>query len=143
MTAYASTAHGRFVRDADRACLAGVCAGIAGRFGFNLFVTRLLAVIAFLAVTPIALIVYFAIVFLVPSESARGIYRADRESRRRRRRTSRRERRQAEDDAREQAREQAREDFDRQCESLDERLARIEKYVTSTRYNLDREFRNL
>ena len=27
--------------------------------------------------------------------------------------------------------------------SLDERLARVEKYVTSSRYNLDREFRNL
>ena len=46
MTAYATTSQGRFTRNADRAVLGGVCAGIADYFGFNLRVTRLLAIIA-------------------------------------------------------------------------------------------------
>ncbi len=138
MTAYASTSQHRFVRDADRACLAGVCAGIAGRFGFNLCVTRLLTVIAFCAM-PLTLLVYLAIVLLVPSESIRGVYRRERVKRRKPRRMSRREKREAEEES--LRRESA--DIDRRCESLDDRLARIEKYVTSSRYELDREFRDL
>ena len=139
MSPHATTFHHQFVRDADRAMLAGVCAGIADYFGFNLRVTRLLAVIAFCVAMPITLIVYFAIVCLVPAESHRRAQRGHREYRPRRRRMSRRERRQAE----EESSDEAREDFDRRCESLDERLATIEKYVTSSRYDLDREFRNL
>ncbi|NIL94842.1 MAG: hypothetical protein GTO71_10505 [Woeseiaceae bacterium] len=52
---------------------------------------------------------------------------------------TRTERREA--DAEEKARnaERVRERY----RSLDERLAKIEKYVTSSRYDLDREFRNL
>jgi hypothetical protein len=34
-------------------------------------------------------------------------------------------------------------DIRRRCKSLDKRMAHLEKYVTSSRYNLDREFRNL
>ena len=34
-------------------------------------------------------------------------------------------------------------DMRRRFRSLDRRLARLEKYVTSSRYQLDREFRNL
>ena len=40
-------------------------------------------------------------------------------------------------------RREAREAVRERYRSLDERLARIEKYVTSSRYDLDREFRNL
>ncbi len=139
MSSHATTSHRRFVRDADRAMLAGVCAGIADYFGFNLRVTRLLAIIAFFVAMPFTLIVYFAIVCLVPAESYRRARGVHREYRPRRRRMSRRERRQAE----EESRDKAREDFDQQCEALDERLATIEKYVTSSRYELDREFEKL
>jgi len=62
-----------------------------------------------------------------------------RESRRKCRRASREERRRAEEDERQQASDA----FAERCRSLDERLAQIEKYVTSSRYSLDREFRNL
>lgn len=139
MSAQATMSQQRFARDADRALLAGVCAGIANYFGFNLRVTRLLAVIGFFVAMPFTLITYFAIVLLVPAESTRHGYTIRCCGRRRHRRMSRRERKEA---AAESEREAA-ETISRRATSLDERLARIEKYVTSTRYDLDREFRKL
>lgn len=139
MTAHATMSERRFVRNADKAWLAGVCAGIADYFGFNLRVTRLLVVIAFFAAMPVTLITYFAIVCLVPAESSGRPYRSRYCCGRRRRRMTRRDRK----EAAEAARRQTREDISRRARSLDERLARIEKYVTSSRYELDREFRNL
>jgi len=139
MTATASTCR-RFTRDADRAMLGGVFAGLARYFGFNLFVTRVLAVIALLAAFPFMMFAYIAVVLLVPSESWRGEYVVERVVRRSRaRRKSRREQREAETELRRQADEEVRQ----RARSLEERLARIEKYVTSSRYRLDEEFRNL
>jgi len=139
MTAYATTSQGRFTRNADRAVLGGVCAGIADYFGFNLRVTRLLAIIAFFVAMPVTILTYIAVVLLVPAESAGYSRKVDREIRRKRRRMSRRERR----EAAEEARREAADALGERARSLDERLARVEKYVTSSRYNLDREFRNL
>jgi len=148
MSAYATeTYRRRFTRDADRAAIGGVCAGFARYFGFNLCVTRFLFVIFFLMTFPFALIVYLAVVMLVPSESWRDEYVVERVvRRRRRRRMSRRERRQAKSEARHaefEAQEQAEEEISERARSLEERLARIEKHVTSSRYQLDEEFRNL
>lgn len=139
MTVYASTKGRHFARNADRAVLGGVCAGIAGHFGFNLRATRLLFIIAFIVATPFAAVAYIAIVLLVPAESGRYEYVVEREVRKRRRRRTRKERIQAEDEERARAAEAVKQRY----QVLDERLARIEKYVTSSRYNLDREFRNL
>ena len=139
MTAYATTSQGRFTRNADRAVLGGVCAGIADYFGFNLRVTRLLAIIAFFVAMPVTILTYIAVVLLVPAESAGYSRKVDREIRRKRRRMSRRERR----EAAEEARREAADALGERARSLDERLARVEKYVTSSRYDLDREFRNL
>jgi phage shock protein C len=143
MTATATTNCRRFTRDADRAILGGVFAGLARHFGFNLCVTRLLAVIAFFAAFPFMVFAYIAAVLLVPSESWRDEYVVERVIRRcrrhRSRRASRRERRDAEQEARREATEEVR----RRARSLEERLARIEKHVTSKRYQLDEEFRNL
>jgi len=132
MIAQATTSQGRFTRNADRAVLAGVCAGLADYFGFNLRVTRLLAIIAFFVAMPVTILTYVAVVLLVPADSTK-------EFRRKRRRMSRRERREAAD----QARRDDSEALSERARSLDERLARVEKYVTSSRYDLDREFRNL
>jgi phage shock protein C len=131
--------HRRFTRDADRACIGGVCAGFADYFGVNLRVTRILVIIAFLVATPITALIYIAIVLLVPAESRRYATGVEREVRRRRRRMSRRERKLAA----EEEKQRAAEAVSRRCQSFDERLARIEKYVTSSRYNLDNELRNL
>ncbi|MDH3339189.1 MAG: PspC domain-containing protein [Gammaproteobacteria bacterium] len=140
MTAQATMSRQRFVRNADKALLAGVCAGIADYFGFNLRVTRLLVIIAFFVAMPITLITYFAIVFLVPAESNRhGYTTGPCCGPRRRRRMSRREIREAAEESHRQAADSVRQ----RAQSLDERLARIEKYVTSSRYALDREFRKL
>ena len=143
MTAYATSSYRRFTRDADRAMLGGVCAGLARYFGFNLCVTRCIAFIAFCAAFPFMLIAYIAAVLLVPAESWRDEYVVERvvtrRCRRRRRRMSRQERREAEA----QSRREAAEEVNRRAKSLEERLARIERTITSSRYQLDEEFRNL
>ena len=132
MTTFAGTGEGRLYRDADRAVLGGVCAGLASYLGFNLKVTRFLAVIAFLCAMPFAVIGYLAAVFLIPSSSS-TIYAESR----------------YEDIRKEELREEILRakptvgEVRKRYESMDERLARIEKYVTSSRYKLDEEFRRL
>lgn len=141
MTARATTYERRFMRNADEALLGGVCAGIADYFGFNLRVTRLLVLIAFFIWMPFTLICYAALVFLVPARSDRHGY--EKRLHCRKRRPSRREARRERGERELAARRMEAEAVDRRCRSLDERLARIEKYVTSSRYELDREFRRL
>jgi phage shock protein C len=119
----------RFRRSSDCRMLAGVCAGLAEYFGFNLRATRLLAVIGFFINPPIAVAAYLAAVLLVPAAAPAphgpdvadpGFKRSVRSSP-----------------------GQAMNDVRRRFQSLDRRLARLEKYVTSGRYKLDREFRDL
>jgi phage shock protein C len=116
-----------FYRRADNAMLGGVCAGLASYFGFNLRVTRILAVIAFFVAMPMAVIVYLAVVFLVP---ARAIGQEERGRLKNWR-------------ARRASPEQMASEVRSRTESLDRRLARLEKYITSRRYELDEKFRNL
>ena len=132
MTTIAGTPEGRLYRDADRAVLGGVCAGLARYLGFNLKVTRLLAVIAFLCAMPFAVVGYLAAVFLIPSSSSKVYDKAAYDEMRK-------------EELREEIR-RAKPNVDevrRRYESMDERLARIEKYVTSSRYELDEKFRRL
>ena len=118
----------RFYRNRDRAIIAGVCAGIADYFGFNLRATRFLAFIALLMAMPVTLLAYFALVFLIPAAPDPG-----------RRPNYDAEFRQAmRSDPK-----QTVADVKRRFQSLDGRLARLERYVTSSRFNLDQEFRNL
>lgn len=128
MSAYDSIQRHRFYRNRDRAMVAGVCAGLADYFGFNLRVTRVLAVISLLMAMPLTLLVYFATVFLVPSApdparqphydaAFRQAVRADPAK--------------------------TLNDVKRRFQSLDRRLARLERYVTSSRFDLDQEFRKL
>jgi len=150
MSAYSETSRHRLYRDADRAMLGGVCAGLAGYFGLNLRVTRLLAVIAFFMAMPFAVFGYLAMVFLIPAET-RGEYERVIETRccwgtgRARRRARRREKRRAE------SREvpdrtvsgPSIKDVRERYSSLDKRLAELEKQVTSPRFQLEQEFRKL
>jgi phage shock protein C len=132
MNTFAGTSGRRLYRDSDRAVLGGVCAGLANYLGFNLKVTRLLCVIAFLCVFPFALVAYLAAVFLIPASSSR-IY-DERMYDERRKEALREEILRARPTVSE-VRERYR--------NLDERLAKIEKYITSSRYDLDEEFRRL
>ena len=127
----------RFYRDADRAVLGGVCAGLAGYMGFNLRVTRCLAFIAFLMAMPIAVIGYLAAVFLIPSATSRDFDVAT-ERHFRRRHKSRKKRKPATASAATRT-----DEIKRRCEALDERLVRLEKLVTSRRFQLEQELSRL
>ena len=129
MSHYDSIPRRKFYRSRDRAVIAGVCAGLAEYFGFNLKMTRILAVIAVFMAMPVTLVVYFGTVLLIPAaprdDSRDQTY--DPEFRR----------------AVRAAPSQTLGDVKRRFQSLDNRLARLERYVTSSRFNLDQEFRKL
>ncbi len=136
----------RLYRDADRAVLGGVCAGLAGYLGFNLRVTRFLVFIAFLMAMPIAIISYLAAVFLIPSasrlnydvETEEFICRRRRSRKERKARKSNKEREPAAAPGHLEAAE-----IERRCRSIDERLVRLEKLVTSRRFQLEQELSRL
>ncbi len=120
----------RFYRSSEKRVLGGVCGGLSDYFGFNLTATRFLAVIGLF--TPAGFFVlasYLLAVFLIPSAPrvAKPDPAVDREFKRRMRASP----------------GQAMNDARRRFQALDRRLARLEKYVTSSRYSLDREFRDL
>ena len=128
MSRTASIPDRRFYRSADHSVLGGVCGGLAEYFGFNLKVTRILAVIGFLMNPPLAAIAYLAVVFLVPARSTKALMpKIDPEFRK----------------ALRSSPSQTMSDVRRRFGSLDRRLAKLEQYVTSSRYRLDREFRDL
>ncbi|HNP63562.1 MAG TPA: PspC domain-containing protein [Woeseiaceae bacterium] len=135
---------GRFYRDADRAILGGVCAGLARYLGFNLKATRILAFIAFLMFMPFVVVAYLVVVVLVPAESSgETIVR----TRRRRSRICGRRRKKEviEDDTMGEspAKSSLAEEIDQRCRSMDERLRILEKHVTSKRFQLEQELSRL
>lgn len=127
----------RCLRRSERALFGGVCAAAADHFGANLTAVRILTVISFVAM-PVTILIYVALYFMLP-----GRTRKRRRCRRRRAKNARdsqyteRARREAAD------RHAKRRDAKRRFESLDERLVQLEKIITSPRYQLDKEFRNL
>jgi len=127
MSTYVSARDRRFYRNRDKAWLGGVCAGIADYFGFNLCATRILTIVAFLAM-PVTAIGYIALIILAPSVSARDLPQPADPAFRKAVRSSP---------------TQTMSDVRSRFKSLDRRLARLEKYVTSSRYELDREFDRL
>jgi len=122
----------RLYRDTDRAMLGGVCAGLAKHLGFNLKVTRFLAIVAFFCAMPITIIGYLAAVFLIPATSSKTYDDVSSEE-------LRKERLREEILRAKPTVNEVRERY----KSMDERLAKIEEYVTSSRYELDEEFRRL
>jgi phage shock protein C len=128
MSRYDPRQRRRFYRSADRAVIGGVCAGLAEYFGFKLRVIRILAVCGLLMAMPATLIAYFATVFLVPSRAMQGLSPS------------------LDPGFRQALRSdpvQTLSDVRRKYKGLDSRLARLERYVTSPRFNLDQEFRQL
>lgn len=128
MSHYDSIPRRRFYRNRDKALIAGVCAGLADYFGFNLRVTRVLAFISLLMAPPITILVYFGAVLLIPS------HREEPPSS------------QQDQDFRQALRAspaQTLGDVRRRFQTLEGRLAKLERYVTSSRFDLDQEFRKL
>lgn len=146
MTTMNAQSDRHFYRDADRAVLGGVCAGLAGYLGFNLKMTRFLAFIAFLMAMPIAVIAYLAAVFLIPSASSGKINSiADSHYQKYCSRRDQRDKRQSRkaQEAHEEPGSPLAEELSRRCKSMDERLARLEKHVTSKRFQIDQELSRL
>jgi phage shock protein C len=118
----------RLYRDTQNAMLAGVCAGIADYFGFSTRAIRWLVFLSCFFAMPAVLICYVIAAFLLPPKPV-GMYRSEFEESFWR--TVRRDPHYACDDIR------------RKFRDLDKRLQSMEQYVTSPRFDLDQEFRNL
>lgn len=117
----------RLFRDKRRAMLFGVCAGFAEYFGFRLGAVRVLTVFALILFLPATLLIYFGMVLLLPS----GMSEAPEEPEASVQKSVRAEPEAMLSSARHRYRE------------LELRLQRLEKYLTSERYRLDREFEAL
>jgi phage shock protein C len=106
----------------------GVCAGLADYFGWNVTLVRGLAIIALLWFNVVTLAVYLVLGFLLPAKpEALYDWDADEEY-------WRSVRRSAGDTFR---------DVRHRFRELDMKLQHMEGYVTSSRYDLDRQFRDL
>lgn len=118
----------RFFRDKRNGMIGGVCAGLSDYFGFNLRATRILAVLSLFVAGAGAVLAYLGTVLLVPPKpevAKEPSYDPDfRQALR------------ANPSA-------TMSEVDRRFKKLDSRLARLERYVTSPRFDLDQEFRNL
>ena len=141
MITVSAQAEQRFYRDADRAVLGGVCAGLARHFGLNLKIVRLLTILAFLMAMPFMTVAYVAAVIFIPSVSYgdRSTPLAGRAGRRSKRRRTR-EAAAADVSARTSL---AAAEIKRRCKVLDDRLAELEKHVTSRRYQIEQELSRL
>jgi phage shock protein C len=117
----------RLYRDKDRAIFAGVCAGIADWTGFNLTALRVITVLLALPFTAVMIIGYLALWILIPKRP-RNLYRDEHE-----REFWREVRRSPSDSVG---------GLNRRFRELDGRLQRMEAWLTSNEYRIDRELRD-
>lgn len=116
-------ARNRIYRIPQRGMLLGVCAGIADYFGFEISLTRVaVAISAFFF--PILILAYFLAALILPRQNEP----ADRDP------VAGRVHAQPHDTL---------SGVRYRFRDLEKRLQRLETYVTSSRFKLDREFRNL
>jgi len=119
----------RLYRSKEDRKIAGVCAGVADYFGFDVTITRVVVLLGAVFFTPSVVVVYVVLAMVLDEKPV--------ESGRRREEDVELERRvRAEPHA---TLHSVRHRF----RDIDRRLQRIEKYVTSERFKLDREFEGL
>jgi phage shock protein C len=118
----------RLYRDTDRGIFLGVCAGIADYFGCSPNVVRIVVVVTFFFWWGITLLVYLIMGFLLPKKP-RGLYATPEDE------TFWHGVRRSPTDSFHDLRHRFRD--------IDLRTQRMERYVTSNRYDLDRQFRDL
>lgn len=118
----------RLYRDTENGMLAGVCAGIADFFGFSVSATRWVIFIGCFFMMPAIVICYVIAAFLLPKKPL-GMYESEGEERFWR--SVRRDPHTVCHNIR------------RKLRNLDNRLQGMERYVTSPRFDLDQEFRDL
>ena len=118
----------RLYRDTKNRVVLGVCAGIAAYFGINPWVVRVLAILGLLMFTPPTIIAYFILALVLPKAPQR-LYRTPDEER------FWTNVRVDPSGSSSELRHRFRE--------LEQRLRRIESYVTSEAYRVSREIRDL
>jgi phage shock protein C len=114
----------RLYRDSRRGMIFGVCAGIAEYFAFDLRITRVLTFIGSLFAFPLIFASYLVLAIMLPRKPESDVY----------------------DPVQKQVRSDPHEMLSGvryRFRDLDSRLQRLEKYVTSSRFDLDSEFRRL
>ncbi len=119
----------RLYRNRRRGVLAGVCAGIADHFGFSLSGTRIVTVIAAVVLAPWVVLAYIAMAIMLPPTPEEPLYRDEEEE------AFWHSVRKSPIATLSQVRHKFRE--------MEARTQRLERYVTSSRYGLDRDFREL
>lgn len=119
---------GRLYRDPERAWLAGVCAGLADYFSISLAGVRFLTIVALFFFMPFVVVCYIVMALILPRRP-RQLYRGEEEE------ALWRSMRDSPSRTLDSVRSRFRD--------LERRLQRMERYVTSDRYDLDREFRDL
>lgn len=118
----------RLYRSRRQGMIFGVCAGLAEYFGVDATIVRVLVVLGAIVFTPMFVIAYLALGFLLPVKPEAHEAHGELDPLQRRVRAEPHE-------TLSSVRYRFRE--------LDARLQRLEKYVTSQRYKLDKEFEQL
>ncbi|MDX1562578.1 MAG: envelope stress response membrane protein PspC [Gammaproteobacteria bacterium] len=119
----------KLYRNSEDGVIAGVCAGVADYFGFDLTITRVLVVISALFFTVFTVFLYLVLAILLPKRPPE---------------LSRSEPDDDELDKRMRAEPHASlHTIRHRFREIDRRLQNIERYVTSKRFKLDREFEGL
>ena len=118
----------RLYRDPCHGKLMGVCAGVADYLGWNVTLIRILMILALFWFNALTVFAYLTLGFMLPTEPdtfydwdtqggyGRGVRRSAVETFL---------------------------DLGQRCRQLDLKLQHMEGYVTSSRYDLDRQFRDL
>ena len=117
----------RLYRDTENGMCFGVCAGVADYFGFNLFAARCLTLLAFIFM-PVTILISLGAAFLLRRKPPELHGTPEEEELKR---TVRRDPHHVFHALRHRFRQ------------MDARLARMERYITSPRYRLDKEFEDL
>lgn len=118
----------RLYRDKKKGMICGVCAGIADYFSADVTVVRILAAIALLWFNAVAFFAYIALCFLVPIKPGQ-LYKDEWDEK-----------------FWQGVRKSPKGTFSAvkmRFREMDMKLQRMERYITSARYNLDKEFRDL
>jgi phage shock protein C len=118
----------KLYRSPRRGMIFGVCAGLAEYFGFDVTLTRVIVAVAAFFAFPVICIIYVCLGLLLPVRANEGPLPRQRDPVERQVRSN-------PHDTLANVRYRFRD--------LDVRLQRLEKYVTSNRYTLEREFRKL
>ncbi|WP_169751148.1 envelope stress response membrane protein PspC [Wenzhouxiangella marina] len=117
----------RLYRNKNRALIGGVCAGISDWMGVNLTALRIITVVLAIPFTAVVLIGYLVLWVLVPKRPS-GLYRDSREE------AFWKEVRRSPTDSVGQ--------LNRRYRELDNRLQKMEAWLTSSEYRIDRELRD-